>query len=142
MNNRFSLKKSRPKVKLLGMFGFVWTLVFLYFSITFSFEVGTLYEGVYSCQKNVCTIVSYLPVSEIVKLDDSQQIIVNKQEENLEILKINNLEVVNNVAFQEITIKISKQNFYENQTVSFFLKQDSQNMWEILWQNLKGGDAL
>lgn len=87
-------------------------------------------------------ITSFLQVSEVVELKTSQKLILNKQEQNLQIEKIYNPELVNNVAIQQVVFKVPKQEFYENQTVSFVIRKTKKNIWEILWESLKGGDVL
>lgn len=87
-------------------------------------------------------ITSFLQVSEVAELKTSQKLILNKQEQNLQIEKIYNPELVNNVAIQQVVFEVPKQEFYENQTVSFVIQKTKKNIWEILWESLKGGDVL
>ena len=142
MDNRFSLKKRKPKIKILCFLSFTYLLFLVTFFVFFSFDFGTAYDGIYSCKKNHCTITSFLQVSEVVELKTSQKLILNKQEQNLQIEKIYDPELVNNVAIQQVVFKVPKQEFYENQTVSFVIRKTKKNIWEILWESLKGGDVL
>lgn len=87
-------------------------------------------------------ITSFLQVSEVAELKTSQKLILNKQEQNLQIEKIYDPELVNNVAIQQVVFEVPKQEFYENQTVSFVIQKTKKNIWEILWESLKGGDVL
>ena len=142
MDNRFSLKKINPQIKFLSFLSFGFLLFLLCFFFFFSFKSGLTYEGVYSCGKKECTITSYFLVSDILKMNDTQKFFLNKQEQDFKVSKIYDAEIINNVAFQKVVFIIPKQDFYENQTVSFFIQKDEKNIWQILWENLKGGDAL
>ena len=142
MDNRFSLKKSKPKLKLVCVFSFLLLLTLIFSFSLISFDVGSTYEGVYSCQKNACTITSFFTVSEVVELKSTQRMIIDKKEQDLHIKKISDPEIMNNVAISQVIFGVTKQEFYENQTVSFFIQKEKKNIWQILWDNLKGGDVL
>ena len=142
MDNRFSLKKLNPHIKFLSFLSFGFLLFLICFFWKFSFKSGLTYEGVYSCKKNVCTVTSYFLVSDILKMNDTQKFFLNKQEQDFKISNIYDAEIIQNVAFQKIVFTIPKQDFYENQTVSFFIQKEEKNIWQILWENMKGGDAL
>ena len=138
--DRFSLKKKKPKV-ILGLicsFLFFLCLIVTYCFIKFPSE--TTYEGIYTCQKEQCSITSYWSVEQVKTLTSSMRLIINKEETDFKIRKIEDVQLYSEVPLQKIIIAVSKQDFYNYQTVSFKIRENTQNIWEILWHSLKGGD--
>lgn len=58
----------------------------------------------------------------------------------LDIAKIYDVTLVENVPLVKVDIKVPKQNWYPYQTVAFKIIDKKESIWPLLWKALKGGD--
>ena len=58
----------------------------------------------------------------------------------LDITKIYDVTLVENVPLVKVDIKVPKQNWYPYQTVAFKIIDKKESIWTLLWKALKGGD--
>lgn len=141
MDNRFSFKKMHSNCQFLIIFTF-FTLISLFIAGFYLNISQTMnYKAIYNCQKDKCFLTAYLLIEDAKKLNQSNELLINKEqiEYSLEFLEV---EIINNQVVQKIMINISKQPFYNNQTIFFTFLINKQNIWQFFWQNLKGGDAI
>ncbi len=141
MDNRFAFKKLKPRIIWITILTFGFLTILIISFIFLKFSIASNYEGTYYCQKEKCFISSYMLVDDIKKLNLDFKLIINKDINDLVISSIGDVELINNVAVQKIIINVKKQNFYNYQTISYSILKQKQNIWQILWHNLKGGDA-
>ena len=58
----------------------------------------------------------------------------------LDIAKIYDVTLVENVPLVKVDIKVPKQNWYLYQTVAFKIIAKKESIWTLLWKAMKGGD--
>ncbi len=139
--NRFALKKLKPN-KVLGFFLLCSFLIFLIFSIFAKFSFAKTYTGTYLCSKNECTLTSMLLVQEIENLNSKQNIYIGEEQVELKIKTFKNVQYYDAIPVQEVVFIVPKFDFFNYQMLSYTFDFPKKNIWQILWENWKGGEDV
>ena len=138
--NRFSIKAKKAQLTwyLIFCFLFLITLCVVYSFLKFSSSLEG--EGIYHCNSTTCFLTTYFPLEIEKRLQTNQTILINNTEMKLDIAKIYDVTLVENVPLVKVDIKVPKQNWYLYQTVAFKIIDKKESIWTLLWKALKGGD--
>ena len=126
---------------------FVFLLVFLFFiffvlSCSLKFPFGKTYTGTYLCNKNECTLSSVLLVKDVQNLKTKNKLFIDKQPVDLKIKTFKNVVYNETIPVQEVVFLVPKFDFFNHQIISYTLDLPMKNIWQILWENWKGGEDL
>lgn len=120
----------------LGCFGVL--SVSLWF---FSCSSLSSYSGVYSCNTNTCQIETAIDLNTMYELETSWKILLDGELQDLNVIKFGEFAEQEGFVNQKVTLRVSKQDYYNYQTISFSIVKGKKNFWGIFFDILKGGDA-
>lgn len=140
LSNSYNLYKKKSIFTKYGLgivLLFLIGIIYLY-DITF---ISTLkIEGIYTCTKT-CLIKTQLPLNEIKKLNTKSKIKIKENFMPLKIKEFGKIEIYENkISVQEVNIEIPKQEFYEKQMVEVEILKEQENIYQMIYKALKGGD--
>lgn len=138
--NIYSLLKKKANTIFLSIIIFLFLLVCLSFFFV-KFDTYSSFFGIYICTNQECFIKTTIPLNVTKELKENYKIEVNKKNHDLNIKTFGEVEIIDSKeAIQYLEILIPKQEFYNNQTISFYLESEKKNLWQIIMKALKGGD--
>lgn len=139
--NVYALKKKKPELCFF-YFIFLWLVImFIIFSFIKISERISL-NGIVSCENKICSIETVVTTEHLSFLSSDLEIEIAQQIYSIKSLDYGQLFYLDSTSSIGQKINISLDNFIyeENKLLSFVLKREDRNLWEIIWKSLKGGD--
>jgi len=138
-NNIYSLKKKYPK-KIPIIISFLSFLTLLLLLAKFQIETSLTLDGIYTCSKT-CSIKTVLPLNEIKKLREKEEIKVNQKKVPLKIKEFGEImELENKLSVQNVILEIPKQDYYEKQTIEIQIIKEKESLLKLILKSMKGGE--
>ncbi len=137
--NIYALLHQKTKLKFLIFF----LLLFLFcISLLFFYKIEETIplQGLYECKKNDCTLKVLMPYSHAKNLKESNELWIKSKKYSLKVKEFGSIEVIQNVAYETVSLEIPKLEFYDKETIDVTLIEDKKSLMEILIKTLKGGE--
>lgn len=140
LSNSYNLYKKKSIFTKYGLGIVILFLIGIIYLYDIRFESTLKIEGIYTCPKT-CLIKTQLPLNEIKKLNTKSKIKIKENFMPLKIKEFGKIEIYENkISVQEVNIEIPKQEFYEKQMVEVEILKEQENIYQIIYKALKGGD--
>ncbi len=107
----------------------------------FSVSSSSSYTGIYSCNANICQIKTVIDLNTMYEIESNWQLLVHDELEDFNVIQFGDFVEQESFVGQEVVLRVSKQDYYNNQTISFQIIKNKKNFWNIFLDTLKGGDA-
>ncbi len=120
----------------LGCFVILCLVLFFFFLADIS-----SYTGIYSCNTNICQIDTVIDLNTMYDLETNWKILIDGTLDDLNIIQFGEFVEQGASVGQEVSLRVSKQDYFNSQTVSFRIIKSKKNFWQIFLDILKGGDA-
>ena len=130
-------QKTKSTFYIFSLLLFLLCFSFLFF---YQIEETLSLQGLYECKKNECTLKVLMPYSHAKKLKETYELWIEPKKYPLKVKEFGNVEVIETMAYETVSLEIPKLDFYEKETVDCILIEDKKSLMEILIQTLKGGD--
>lgn len=81
-----------------------------------------------------------MPYSRAKNLKESNELWIKPKKYPLKVKEFGSIEVIENVAYETVSLEIPKLEFYDKETIDVTLIEDKKSFMEILIKTLKGGE--
>ena len=137
--NIYALLHRKKKYKFLILYILLFLLC-LSLLFIYQIEETIRLQGLYECKKNDCTIKVLMPYSIAKNLKESNKLWIKSKKYPLKVKEFGSIEVIQNVAYETVSLEIPKLEFYDKETIDVTLIEDKKSLMEILIKTLKGGE--
>lgn len=107
----------------------------------FSCSSLSRYSGVYSCNTNICQIETMIDLNTMYELETNWKILFDGELQDFNVIEFGEFVEQDGFVSQKVTLRVSKQDYYNDQTISFSIVKGKKTFWQVFFDNLKGGDA-
>lgn len=82
-----------------------------------------------------------IDLNTMYEIESNWQLLVHDELEDFNVIQFGDFVEQESFVGQEVVLRVSKQDYYNNQTISFQIIKNKKNFWNIFLDALKGGDV-
>ena len=82
-----------------------------------------------------------IDLNTMYELETNWKILFDGELQDFNVIEFGKFVEQEGFVSQKVTLRVSKQDYYNDQTISFDVVKGKKNFWQVFFDILKGGDA-